>query len=125
MNEGGLTTQVKDFVIRHITSIEQLELLLLFASRPEKSWTIRQLVDEIRSSHESVSQRVDQLQAAGFLAEEAGVFRFTPGPPEQAALVGEVARAYRGYRERLAELIYGRTRVLKNFSDAFKLRPKE
>jgi len=61
---------VSDFVTRHITSVEQIELLLLFASDPGKSWTSGQLVREMRSSREFVDQRVIQLLAEGLVADE-------------------------------------------------------
>jgi hypothetical protein len=125
MKDDGLSAQVRDFVIRHITSIEQLELLLLFASDPAKSWIIEQLVKEISSSPESVNQRVQQLVEEGFLARNGDIFRFAPNSPEKAAVVPELLAAYRNYRVRITELIYSRAGVLKVFSDAFKLRPKE
>jgi len=114
--------QVRDFVIRHIKSLEQLELLLLLASDPSKSWTLQQLVKEISSTRESVAQRVNQLTEEGLLAKDGEFFRFSPASPEKAAVVPELAVAYRKYRVRITELIYSRARVLKVFSDAFKLR---
>jgi len=125
MSEGGLSVQVRDFVVRYITSIEQLELLLLFASDPARSWTIQQLVNEVRSSQESVNQRTKQLVEDGFVARDGEILRFAPTSPEKVAIIPELAVAYREYRVRITELIYSRAGALKSFSDAFKLKPKE
>jgi predicted transcriptional regulator len=122
MSADGLSSQVRDFVIRHITSVEQLELLLLLASDPSKGWTIHQLVKEISSSQESVSQRLKQLAEDRFLTKAGEIFRFAPAAPEKVAVISELANAYRLYRVRITELIYSRAGVLKTFSDAFKLR---
>ena len=125
MNESGMPSQVREFILRHVTSVEQLELLLLFAANPARSWTISQLVDEIRSSQESVTQRMKQLLKEGFLSNTGEFYRFDPSPPEIAAAIPELIATYREYRVRVTELIYSRVEVLKKFSDAFKLKPRE
>jgi hypothetical protein len=125
MSENGLPAPVRDFVVRHITSVEQLELLILLASDPQKNRTVEQIVAQIRSSHESINQRIKQLLRAGLLVEADGGFRFAPASPEDAAVVRELAVAYREYRVRVIELIYSGAGPLKSFSDAFKIKPKE
>lgn len=125
MSKDALSAQVRDFVIRHITSIEQLELLLLLASDPSKGWTVQQLVKEISSSQESVRQRLKQLLEDRFLMKDGEFFRFAPASPEKGEVISELAKAYSQYRVRITELIYSRAGVLKTFSDAFKFRQKE
>lgn len=125
MNEGGLSPRVRDFVVRHITSIEQLELLILFASNPGKRWTIRQLVNEIRSSEASVSGRVRQLVESGFVAGDNEAFGLAFSAGERLEAILELTTAYRQYHVRVVELIYSRAGALKSFSDAFKIKPKE
>ena|ERR1700734_422358 len=125
MSDDVLSAQVKDFVIRHITSIEQLELLLLFASDPSKSWTTQQLVKEMSSSQESVCQRVKQLTEDGLLTKDGEIFRFAPTTAVKTGIISELSMAYGQYRVRITELIYSRAGVLKTFSDAFKFKPKE
>lgn len=117
--------QVREFILRHVTSVEQLELLLLFAANPARSWTILELVNEIRSSQESVTQRMKSLLKDGFLNNTEEFYRFDPSPPEIAAAIPELIVTYREYRVRVTELIYSRAGVLKNFSDAFKFKTKE
>ncbi|HEX3857796.1 MAG TPA: hypothetical protein VHY30_10935 [Verrucomicrobiae bacterium] len=125
MNESGLPSRIREFILRYVTSVEQLELLLLFAADPARSWTILQLVNELRSSQESVTRRMKQLLNEGFLSNTGEFYRFDPSPPEIAADIPELIATYREYRVRVTELIYSRAGVLKNFSDAFKLKPTE
>jgi len=124
MSEDGLPLELRDFVVRHFTSVEQLELLILLASRPEKAWTIGQLVLEIRSSRESIQQSVRHLQAGGFLVEDGETFRYVPVSPT-APVIHELAKAYREYRVRIIAWIYSGSGALRAFSDAFKIKPKE
>lgn len=101
-----------------------MDLLLLFASKPEKIWTVEQLVNELRSSQPSISQRLQKLLEVGCITRNAETFCFAPASPEKAELCQKLALAYREYRVRVIELIYRRTDPLKDFSDAFRLKPK-
>lgn len=125
MSQGGLPPNVRDFVVRHITSVEQMELLLLFASDPSRGWTVPQLVTELRSSERSVSQRLGQLIKEGFLTRSEGNFQRASLPAETMAAVQDLAVVYREYRVRVIELIYSQPRGLKSFSDAFKFKPED
>lgn len=124
MSESVLPVEVQDFIARHITSVEQMELLVLFVSNPKRVWTIPQLVNELRSSQLSIDQRLQKLLEGGCIAHEGETFRFAPASPEKAALWQKSTLAYRDYHVRVIELIYRRTDPLKDFSDAFKLKPK-
>jgi hypothetical protein len=72
-----------------------------------------------------VNQRIKQLTEDGFVARYGEILRLAAMPPERAAMIQELAPAYREYRVRITEMIYNRPGALKSFSDAFKLKFKE
>ena len=125
MTEGGIPTRTRDFINRHISSVEQIELLILLAAIPEKRWTMPQLVKELRSSEGSISQRLRPLLEQGLVACDGESFFFAPTPPEKAVLCREALTVYQEYRVRVIELIYSQSGALKSFSDAFKFKPKD
>jgi len=112
------------FIRAHIRSLGQLEILLLLHGAPESSWTAAQITAELRSSLDSVTQRLAALESSGLVATDAAdpQYRYAPATDELADHVAELGRLYRDYRERLIDTIYSSQEQLRNFSDAFRWR---
>lgn len=125
MSNESLPAAVRDFLVRYIRSVEELEVLLLVRSDPERWWTPAEVYDSVRSSRPSITQRLEAFTAAGFLTKsgnEPSVFRYTPDEKLGRAL-DETAAAYRTWRVRVIETIFaGEVDPLKSFADAFKFR---
>lgn len=118
-----LTTEVLDFIDECITSVEELEILLLLWSTRERSWTPDEVSQELRTSTMSAEKRLKALTDSGLLAiPETGRYRFSPASPAREGSVGELAQAYRGFRVRVTERIYNKPNNLKSFADAFVIR---
>jgi hypothetical protein len=125
MSGETLPSAVKDFLARHIRSVEQLEVLLLLQSQPARSWTAPEVYEVVRSSLASISERLEDFCAAGFLVKtqkEPATFRYAEENP-QSRSVDELAVAYRTWRVRIIEAIFAaEVDPLKSFSDAFRIR---
>lgn len=123
----GVPPEVLEFLDRHISSVDQLEILLLLHGSPDRSWTPAEVTAELRSNEDSVRSRLQQLAGAGLVAPgEAGTagFRYrTDGPSH--ALVGRVAESYRDFRLRIIERIFRKPDGLEDFASAFRFRPKK
>src|SRR3954451_7900715 len=102
---GGLPDIVRRLIAEHIVSVEQLEVLLLLRSRPERSWTGQQASEQVRSGADSVARRLTDLCKRGFLAPEGAGYRYSP-PPERVAALDALARAYAERRHQVIELIF-------------------
>lgn len=126
MADANITTQVEQFVVRNIDTSEQIEVLLLLHSSPERTWNVDAIYQRILTSRESVAHQLDLLCAQG-LAEVRGgepkVFAYRPLSPELDADVKGLAAAYRLAPHRIIQLIYSKPpNAIRSFADAFRLR---
>jgi DNA-binding IclR family transcriptional regulator len=113
------------FIDRHIESVEHLEILLLL-SQDIRDWSVGEIFKSIQSSEASVTQRLQQLTAAGLLASNGLRFRFEPRDESMRQLVADLGDLYRERRVRVIEAIYSRkTDAVQTFADAFKFKQKE
>jgi len=124
MPDAELNPDLQRFIARHIQSVEKLELLLLFFREPKRTWQTSEIVQQIQSSSASVSKKLDELVAGGFVAREKdGKFRFAEKSPSIQTQVACLDQAYRQRRIKVIEGIFSKsTEELRAFSDAFKLR---
>lgn len=124
--EGGIPESVTRFIAVHIRSLEQLEILLLLASRPEQGWTADSVYNVVRSSRNSVAERLEELRNLGLLAfsNDNQQFRYQPPSPEIGDSVQLLAKFYRERPVKIVEMIYAppAAEPLKGFADAFKFK---
>ena len=123
----SLTPAVKDFIARHVKSVEQLEILCLVSAQPTRRWLAAEVFRAIQSSEKSVSDSLQELHGKGLLtAEGEKAYRFAPNSSELAQQITDLVAAYRGRRVAVIEAIYARpTDAIQNFADAFKLRKEK
>ena len=129
---SGLSQEIKKFISDHIHSIEQLEILLLLHSQPDREFTAAATAQELRIEPDSAAERLAALsgqqmlavRAAGGAAEPA--YRFAPANAHLHSLVQQLAEAYRQYRVRVITAIFSKpVDKVRSFADAFKLRRDE
>jgi hypothetical protein len=117
-----LPPEIRQFLARHIASVEELEILLLLHRETAASWTAESVYQVIKSSRPSVQHGLDKFTAAGLLAAAPPdyVCQSSAATPVIAAL----ARSYREMPVRVVEAIYQRPRdsAAQDFADAFKLK---
>lgn len=125
MADTNITAGVEQFVIKHIDTSEQVEVLLQLHTAPERAWSVDAIYQKVLTSRESVARQLDLLCARG-LAEARGepkVYLYRPQAPELDAAVKGLAGAYRLAPHRIIELIYSKpSSAIRSFADAFRLR---
>jgi hypothetical protein len=107
-----------------IDSVWTLEVLLLLHAARERSWTVRALTDDLRSSELVITQSTAILRTAGLIIEEAdGAVRYRPAAPNMDALVARLGEEYRSRPATVRRAIVApQNTKLQSFSDAFLLR---
>lgn len=118
-----LPSTVTSFIRDHISSIEQLEVLLLLRSDDGRIWQAAEISAELKTTPDSVSQRLDDLERDGLVGRTDGGFRFEAGP--LAAAVGDLAACYSTHRVAVIETIFSVDREpdsVRSFADAFRVR---
>lgn len=121
----GIPEHVQRFILQHINSVEQLEVLLLLAGHPDRVWTAESVSAELRIDINSAAGRLVDLQGRGLLANagQEGSFRYTPASTDLRKTVADLAEIYRTFRVRIINLIFSKPiDQIRTVADAFKLR---
>ena len=117
-----ISDPVRQFIARHIVSIEQLEILLLLREQRARAWSPAEVNDRIQSSLPSVSDRLEDLVRRGLLRRDDDRFRYD-APADQDAIIAELAAEYRDRRYTVIDLIFSKgSDKLKVFADAFRVK---
>lgn len=117
---------LKEFLRERLSTLEQIEIVLLLRSDPSRSWTAPDVSATLGTPPESAAMRLFLLASSGLLAfEPAGVprYRYTPTDSATEALVQELADLYGTNRPEVSALVGGPPPdPLRSFADAFKLK---
>jgi DNA-binding MarR family transcriptional regulator len=124
----GVPDRVRDFLLAYVDSIEQLEVLLLLASRPASPLTAAEIADELRTAPSSAANRLAKLRDHRLVEVLPGDRHRVRADPELAETLRQVAACYRERRVTVVTLIYSRpSDVVRVFTNAFVLKkgPKD
>lgn len=122
-------SDVSRFVQSCIDSVGQLEILLFLHAQAGQRSTARQINDRLLSNLSSVENRLERLIARGLVRSEGSgpdrTYAYAPDSAQRGASVDRLALTYQKYRGRVIDMIFSSTDRMRNFSDAFRLKPKE
>lgn len=120
-----LSENLRQFIQGCLDSVEQLRVLLLLYSQPDRTWTTAEITAEMRSVESSIGKRLEGLYTRRVLnrATGTGTHQFLPARPEITALVRELADENQLRPYRVIDAIYARpSQSIQDLADAFKLR---
>jgi hypothetical protein len=121
--DPDIPPSVRDFISRHIVSLEELEILLILQEGKEREWTAAEINERLRSQELSIGKWLEALVSLGLAAKTGGRFRFAPASEDLASQVAGLGDAYRERRIKVIELIFSKPNEnLLNFVRAFDLR---
>ena len=126
MARDVLPRHIQEFLDTFIDSVEQLRVLLLLYSDPQKLWTVAEITAELRSAESSITKRLDDLYSRKVmvrLPELKGSHRFSPSTADIEVVVRDLAEQNQLRPYKVIDAIYSRPdKVLRDFADAFKFR---
>lgn len=121
-----LSIEIEQFLLKYIESVEQLEILLLLNAHPDRPWTIREVNDQIKSSEESVSERLQTLANQGLITAlnpDKTVFQIQTTKPDLNQTVAALDACYKERRLKVLECVFSKPMSsLRVFADSFKIR---
>lgn len=121
--DSDLPPTTRDFIARHIVSVEQLEILLLLQEQTERAWKAGEINERLRSQEASIEKWLETLVSLGLATRSDTRYRFAPATEELAQRTAAVAEAYRERRIKVIEMIFSKPNEnLLNFVRAFDLR---
>ncbi|MGE0027662.1 MAG: hypothetical protein AB7O78_00035 [Thermoleophilia bacterium] len=125
MASAAFPPALRAFVAEHISSVGELELLLLLRGDPHRAWTAREAASRLHHVPDWVADRLERLVRARMVIRLAGdhvAYRFGPADAALERSVEAVAEAFRARRASMISLIYARPEGAARLSDAFRLR---
>lgn len=101
---------VRDFLLRHISSVAQIEALLLICSTPEERWGLPQIAARIYASDTETADALESLCAAGLLACSDNVFCLNAST-ENVEMIRRLQEVYARYLIPVTDVIHGKSRI--------------
>jgi hypothetical protein len=125
---SDIAPNAQRFIRDHITSVAQLEMLLLLRTNPQQAWSAVELARELRVDPawaEAQMCYLHEKQLIELSAASDPVYRYCPATPELEATVTALTQAYLVHRVSVIELIYDKPpEALRALADAFRIRKK-
>ena len=140
MPNRTISESLRLFIATHITSIEELEVLILLRATEEREWSAAQISRELGASIPWIEERLADLASRGFLvvheADSAPLYRYAPSTQETRSRVEDLAVTYKQRRLSVINLVYAKPESAKpesakpesdvvSFSNAFKIARKK
>ncbi len=110
MAEPDVPDEVRDFIIKHIATVPQIEALLLIWSSPEKRWSLRQVAARIYTGEAEAARALDGLCAAGLLVHREENFALDSSA-ENLDIIRKLKDAYARCLIPVTDVIHGKSRV--------------
>jgi hypothetical protein len=118
--------EAQSFIAEHVTSAEQLEVLLLLQANRDRDFTAAEVSQRVYTVPAAATLRLEELVAAGLLRSDRAAdprYRYAPQSARQAERVDALARAYRADRVGVIRFIFAKpVDPLRSFADAFRLK---
>lgn len=126
---AALPGEVTSFITREITSLEQLEVLLLLMQASDRWWDAASVANALGMPEELARRTLDRFASHNLLAIRITGdvrYQFQPGEAGLQRTMASFAEAYRVNRLAVLQLVTGRPRrSLRDFADAFRIRPDD
>jgi hypothetical protein len=125
VSSGEITTEIERFIRDNVDSVEQLEVLLLLRSAPDKEWGALEVSQTLYRQPESVATRLNDLRERGFLSVNQAsppLYQYSPNPQDSEIITG-LEHSYRVRKDAVIQMIFSKPKdSLRTFSDAFRIR---
>ena len=125
MGPRGVPREVRQFIAQHVSSVAQLEVLLLVRSAAAEAHTAETVAQALRIDPGWAGAELERLRADGFLAEADGTpdaYCYAPSARLRAG-VDRLAESFSTHRVSVITLIFSPpSDAIDSFADAFKFR---
>ena len=125
--ERNVSRKIVSFIKQHVSSVSELEVLLLSYAESQRGWTAQTVAQELRTTTDLAKRHLNKLENHQILiyrnVDNQECFYFEPKDPDVQAVVADLAVFYNSHRLRIIDLIYApKEDALAVFADAFRFR---
>lgn len=121
MVDDGIPAELRDFIVKSIDSVGQLEALLLLRDNADEAWSILQLAKRLYVNEAEAASILAHLVEQGFVIQQDESYRYDR-LGKQAATIDRLAEAYARQLIPITNLIHTKPRGIRAFADAFKIK---
>ena len=100
---------IRDFILKHIASVAQIEALLLIWATPEKRWGISQIAARIYANETETAKALEGLCNVGLLDRRDGTFGLKTSE-ETFELIRRLRETYARHLIAVTDVIHSRSR---------------
>lgn len=127
MSNAGIPREVKDFLSKNITSIEQLEILLLVFRNTAKNWRQEEIAQTLGIQMDATENCLRMLSERGLVDKHASTMHYQASANEELhRQIATVAKSYSERRITMINFIFSRhLDRIRAFADSFKLKKDE
>jgi hypothetical protein len=111
--------EVRDFILKHIASVAQIEALLLIWSSPEERWGLAEIAARIYASETETAKALEALAADGFVVCANGVFRLNASA-ENVELIRRLQEVYARCLIPVTDIIHSKPRNAPSMAETFQ-----
>lgn len=122
MDNDLIPDDVRNFIIRHIDSVAELEALLLLHSNPAEQWTVASTARRLYIGEQDASEVLTSLCEDGLVGHAEGSFRFGPADEQARMMIDRLAQVYSRHLIAVSNLIHAKPRRIRQFAEAFKFK---
>jgi hypothetical protein len=122
MADDAIPDDVREFIIRYIDSVAQLEALLLLRANPNEEWDVARTASRLYTAEQEIAEVLAQLCEHRLLSEREGRYRYEGGGSGVEGMVERVARTYSRQLIPVTNMIHAKPRRIRQFADAFKFK---
>lgn len=114
--------RLRIFIRVNFNSVSLLDVLFLMKHASPRSWTAKEISNEMRTNDSYAASQLTELAHAKLIHLEGDSYTFAP-QEDAVELVEELERLYSARRSTVINFIYSQPiDSIRNFADAFKIK---
>ena len=122
MAQADIPRHLLRFIARYIDSVAALEALLLLRSAPHETWDVSRVASRLYITEPQASQVLDRMCRDGLLACICNVYQFDCKTEKLRCAVDELSALYARHLIPVTNVIHAKSRRIREFADAFRIR---
>lgn len=123
----ALTRQLRRFIVEHLETDTDLDVLLVLQRHPENCWDAVRLAGVLRIHRDQADQILARMAANGLARADQSRYRYEPATANLARSVAILAALHPTYRVAIRRVMFGESRrapaALRGGRDATRQRP--
>lgn len=127
MTEDPIPNNVRQFILKSIDSVAELEALLLLRANSQQKWNTNSVAKRLYINEQQALPLLSSLCGQGLVVlNENDEYAYQPVSADLTELVDSLAEIYARHLVPVTNLIHSKPRTrMQEFADAFRIRKDE